>query len=363
MDQQTRGLKKRDIVVIGGSAGALPVLKQTIPALPADLPAAVFIVMHIGENVSYLHQILGHGSAVKVLRAESGQAVEHGRVYIAPPDRHLLLHDTHMLLRRGPHENLSRPAIDPLFRSAAASFGARVIGVVLSGALSDGSAGLRAIKRCNGVTIVQDPQDAEYPSMPRNALAHVDVDHCVAAADLGSLVARVVAEPAGPTPRIPWDIRIEAAIAAQEPNSMKTMDKLGKASRFTCPECGGELWEIVDGPLLRYRCHVGHAFSSDVMHAAQAEQIERKLWELLRRHQERSEFARRRAEHERSLHNEGLSRQFEARARRYEQDAELIRELLRESDGGIDPQKRTDGETEAKSKNIGAAREEEKTDE
>ena len=138
---------------------------------------------------------------------------------------------------------------------------------------------------------------------------------------------------------------------------MKTMDKLGKPSRFTCPECGGELWEIVDGSLLRYRCHVGHAYAADTMHAVQAEEIDRKLWELLRRHQERSEFARRCAAHERSLQNERLFRQFEARARRYEQDAELIRELLREGNGGVDPERETDGETKAKTNTTATTKE------
>src|SRR5262249_37169224 len=157
----------------------------------------------------------------------------------------------------------------------------------------------------------------------------VDVDHCVPALDLAGLIARVVSEPAGPTPPVPLDIRIEAAIAAQEPSSMKTIDQLGKPSRFSCPDCGGELWEIVGGPLLRSRSHGGAACVAGAMHAAQTEQVERKLGELLRMHQDRSGFAYRPAEKERGLKKGGLSRQYEARARRYEQDAELIRELLR----------------------------------
>jgi two-component system chemotaxis response regulator CheB len=202
-----------------------------------------------------------------------------------------------------------------------------VIGVVLSGALNDGTAGLRAIKRCGGIAVVQEPADAAFPGMPNSALRHVDVDHCVPASEMGALLAGLAAQPAGPMPEIPFDIRLETAIAAQERTDMSTEDQLGKLSRFTCPECHGTLWEITDGSLVRYRCHAGHAFSSEAMLAAQASRIEETLWSLLRSHQERAALAGRMADRETSPNLAATLRQ---KAREYEEDAEVIRRLIAE---------------------------------
>jgi two-component system chemotaxis response regulator CheB len=274
--------------------------------------------------------------------------VQQGHIYVAPADVHMLLHDHHIMLRRGPHENLARPAIDPLFRSAACSFGARVVGIVLSGALSDGTAGLRAIKACGGITMVQDPGDAVVSDMPRNALRHVEIDYCQPATLLGNTVVRLVSQPAGPMIPPPLSIRLEAAVSAQEIAPMGSMDQLGAPSRFTCPECQGTLWEIADGSLLRYRCHTGHAYTADTMLTAQAELVEGILWKLLRTHEERSGMAFRLAQHERQLRNEPLALRLESKAKRYEQDADLVRELLREGNltGERAAENATNGETE-----------------
>lgn len=246
----------------------------------------------------------------------------------------MLLHDDHILLRRGPRENLSRPAIDPLFRTAAVSCGSRVIGVVLSGALSDGTAGLLAIRRCGGMAIVQDPADALVPSMPCNALRHVEVDHAVTARDMAALLGSLVRTAAPPTPPIPLGIRLEAAIATQELADMKTEDMLGKPSRFTCPECHGALWEIEEGDLLRFRCHVGHAFGADAVLQSQGEEVDRLLDTLLRAHRERAALARRMAEGERARGHSGLADHLERRAADYEQDALIVAGLARDGMGG-----------------------------
>ena len=193
----------RCIIVIGASAGGVDALKRLATDLPFDLTAAVFVMLHVGET-SYLPEILDRAGRLSATRAESGEEFELGRIYVAPPGYHLLLHNDHVLLRRGPRENLARPAIDPLFRSAACSYGARVIGVLLSGSLSDGTAGQRAIKAVGGVTVIQDPQDAAVPDMVRSAQRHVDIDRCVPIAGMGGLLARLAAEPAGetlPSPR------------------------------------------------------------------------------------------------------------------------------------------------------------------
>jgi two-component system, chemotaxis family, protein-glutamate methylesterase/glutaminase len=321
------GPEGHDIIVIGASAGGLQALQRLLSDLPADLPAAVFIVLHIGAS-SHLAQVLGRTGVLPVLRAESGVPIERGRVYVAVPGVHLLLHDDHILLRRGPRENLARPAIDPLFRSAACAFGARVVGVVLSGSLNDGTAGLRAIKQCGGVAVVQDPADAAVPDMPRSAQRYVDVDYTVPISALGDLLVRLAHEPAGDTPEIPDRIKLETAIAAQELAGMAANDQLGSPSRFTCPECHGTLWEISDGSLLRYRCHVGHALTGEAILAAHAKETEEMLWSLMRAHQERAELARRMADQERSLHRSKLADQMAQRAQEYDEDAEVVRRLL-----------------------------------
>ncbi len=322
------GIACRDVIVIGASSGGLQPLQRILSDLPPDLCAAIFVVLHIGA-ASHLAEVLGRTSALPVERAASGQPIEYGRVYVAVPGVHLLLHDSHLLLRRGPRENLARPAIDPLFRSAACTFGARVIGVILSGALNDGSAGLNAIKRCGGVAIVQHPADAAVPDMPLSARRHAEIDHVAPARSIGTLLARLAGEPAGETPPIPLDLRLETAIAAQELRGMAVDDQLGEPSRFTCPECHGTLWEIDDGALLRYRCHVGHAYTAEAMLAAQATGAEEMLWSLMRSHQERAALARRMAARERVEGAENLADQLEQRARGYEEDAEVVRGLLR----------------------------------
>ena len=319
--------RNRCIIVIGASAGGVEALKRLAADLPPDLAAAIFVVLHVGRT-SYLPEILDRAGPLRVANPESGREFELGRIYVAPPNLHLLLHDGHMLLRRGPRENLARPAIDPLFRSAACSYGAQVIGVVLSGSLSDGTAGMRAIKAAGGVTVIQDPQDAAVPDMVRSAQRHVEIDHCVPVAGMGSLLARLAAEPAGETLPIPPDVRLEAAIAAQEHSTMKNEDRLGELSVFTCPECHGPLWEIEDGGMLRYRCHTGHAFTSDAMMEAQSDEADQILWSLLRAHQQRAEFTRRMADRERQSDRADLAARLQERSKEYEADAEVIERLL-----------------------------------
>lgn len=325
-----RDAATHDIIAIGASAGGLQPLQRVLADLPADLPAAVFVVLHIGAS-SHLAEILDRAGPLPVSSAEDGRQIERGHVYVAVPERHLMLHHNHVMLRRGPRENMARPAIDPLFRSAACTFGARAVGVVLSGALNDGSAGLRAIRRCGGVAVVQDPAEAAYPDMPRGALRHAEVDHILPSGEIGGLLARLAREKAGETPDIPIGIRLETAIAAQELAGMATEDRLGTPSRFTCPECHGTLWEITDGSLLRYRCHVGHSYTAEAMLSAQGDSAEEMLWSLLRSQQERAEFARRLSEHERRQQRDAMADRLERRARDYDEGAEVVRRLLRDS--------------------------------
>jgi two-component system chemotaxis response regulator CheB len=320
-------MANRDIVVVGGSAGALEALMTLLPGVPGDLPAAVFVVVHIGATThSVLPEILNRAGPLPAQTAKDGARFEPGCIYVAPPDRHLLLDRGRIALRRGPRENLARPAIDPLFRSVAAEFGSRVIGVLLSGMLYDGASGLRAIKRCGGIAVVQ--ADAAYPEMPRHACDTADVDHRVPAAELAALLVRLVAEPAGRPPEVPEDIRFEARMAAGEANGIKAEERLGALTPLTCPECGGSLWEIEDGPVLRHRCHAGHAYDGDLLLAEQSELIDRALWSALRVHEERAALLRRHAEHARAREADREANRCDQLAAEHDEHVHTIRQFV-----------------------------------
>jgi two-component system chemotaxis response regulator CheB len=281
--------KGRYIIVIGTSAGGLEALDRLIGQLPTDLPAAIFIVQHMAPDNTgeALLQRLGKYKAFDCKLAKDRQAFETGRIYIAPPDFHLLVKKTTMLVTKGARENRSRPGIDPLFRSAAVAHGPQVIGIVLTGMLDDGTAGLIAIKKCGGVTVVQDPQEAAYPEMPQSALNNLDVDHCLPAAEMGRLLGKLVREPLGKTKAIPKDVRTEAAIAERVLSDVAQVNGLGSQVPYNCPNCGGVLWEMHHAGTERYRCHTGHSFTASTLLASQSEKIEETLWVSLRMFEER----------------------------------------------------------------------------
>jgi two-component system chemotaxis response regulator CheB len=211
-----------------------------------------------------------------------------------------LLREGQVLLRRGPQENRTRPAIDPLFRSAAVAFGPRVVGVVLTGLLDDGAAGLVAIKRCGGVTVVQDPDEAEWPEMPRHAIERNRVDHIVRLSEMPALLNRLCREEAGPRVQVPSAMDIEARIAAHEFEPGQT-PALGQPSRLSCPQCGGVLNEVPDEGTIRFRCQTGHAFTSDGLIVAQTDELERALERAVRTHRDRVTLCRRMEEHAQAL--------------------------------------------------------------
>jgi two-component system, chemotaxis family, protein-glutamate methylesterase/glutaminase len=323
-------MQNRDIVVVGGSAGSLEALLRLLGGLPLDLAATLFVVVHSAANAhSALGDILDRAGPLRADFARDGSAFAPGRVYVAPPDLHLLLEDGRMLLRRGARENLCRPAIDPLFRSAAIEYGARVIGVLLSGMLYDGAAGLRAIKRCGGIAVVQEPSDALYPDMPRHALQRTEVDYCRSATELASLLVALVGEPADPSPEVPEEIRLDARMAAQDGSGRQRDQRLERPLALGCPECGGALREITDGELLRYRCHVGHAFDGQLLLGAQTEIVERALWTALRALEERAALLRRLAGQERI--SDALATRWADLAAEHEDQAQAVRNLLLEA--------------------------------
>jgi two-component system chemotaxis response regulator CheB len=282
-------MQTKDVIVIGSSAGGVEALRRLCAGLPADLPAAVLVVQHLSPSArSVLPQLLDRAGPLPAASPRDGEALERGRIYVAGPDHHLLLRPGHMLVRRGPFENRTRPAVNALFRSAAVAYGARVIGVVLTGLLDDGTDGLIAIKAVGGTSVVQDPADAEWPSMPRNALKRDHVDHAVKLDDMGALLSRLCREEAGPSIPAPEDYMVEDRIAAQDFASLnEAVETPGRASKISCPDCGGVLNQIDADKEIRFRCQVGHAFTPLGLAAMQADELERALGVAVRTHRDR----------------------------------------------------------------------------
>ena len=279
----------KDIVVIGASAGGVASLQRLCRDLPADFPAAIFIAQHLSPSArSLLPQLLDRVGPLPAFSPADEAIIEPGRIYVAAPDLHMLLRPGKVLMRRGPHENRTRPAVNALFRSAAIAYGGRVIGVVLTGLLDDGTEGLIAIKAAGGLSVVQDPADAEWPSMPENALKRDHVDLAVPVADLAALLDRLVREEAGPTVPLPQEYIIEDRMAAQDFAIMETdLITPGRPSHISCPDCGGVLNEIHVEDEVRFRCQVGHAFTPLGLAAAQNEELERALAIAARTHRDR----------------------------------------------------------------------------
>jgi two-component system chemotaxis response regulator CheB len=323
----------RDIIVIGASAGGVHALLSVVAALPPRLSVAVFIVLHVpAEPPSLLPNILSRAALLPVAHAKNAERIEHGRIYVAPPNQHLLIENSHIKLVHGPKENLHRPSIDTLFRSAGRWAGPRVIGVVLTGARDDGTAGMRAIKQRGGITIVQDPIEATFPSMPMSVMQDISVDYSVPLREIGPLLTRLTKEPLAEEGGYPLaeEVEIEARIAGQEMESgelIASVDRLGRVSKLTCPECHGALWEINDD-LLRFRCHVGHAFSVESLSDGQAERLEVALWSAVRALEEQMILARRIIERARQANHMRAVRMFERRAEEAEKNSGVLRELL-----------------------------------
>ena len=318
---------RRDIIVVGASAGGVAALVTLAATLPRDLPAAVLIVLHIGAHRSVLPALLQTRSGNRAVHAEDGQPIEPGTLYVAPPDHHMLVEQGVIRLTRGPKEHHTRPAVDPLFRTAALAYGPRVIGVVLTGRLDDGTAGLQAIKDCGGVAVVQDPAEAEHRSMPLSALQSVPVDRCVSLASMAQTLLQLVAEPvvaAEPPPEARQRLAREIAVTTDGKNPMEDLDAIGTPSRITCPDCGGVLWEISDTRTPRYRCHTGHAFSLRSLCATQDSTSEDALWAAIRALQAREVLQRKLADENRRAGDAESTTQHEAKA---DEAARLARQL------------------------------------
>ena len=286
-DSATRG-SDFPVIVIGASAGGQSALGELVAQLPADFPAAILIVHHMAatsSNDAMLRMLADKGNLPCKQAIQHG-AIKSGCIYLAQPDHHLMISQGKTLVTKGARENRSRPAIDPLFRSAAVEFGNRVIGVVLTGYLDDGTSGMEVIRRCGGVCVVQDPADAAYPDMPQNVLNHVKVDHCVPLAAMGSLLMQLALGKRGKPIPVPDDVAVEARIAQRVLSDLESVEFLGAQLPFNCPGCGGVLWQMKVGNQVRFRCHIGHAYTAAALLAEQTAKMEETLWVALRMFEE-----------------------------------------------------------------------------
>jgi two-component system, chemotaxis family, protein-glutamate methylesterase/glutaminase len=327
MDVKLPSAVRRDIVVLGASAGGIEALREIVATLPDDLGAAVFVVLHIGKTHSELGRILAKSGPLTAATAVDGQSIKPGRIYVAAPDSHLMLDEGVVRVWRGPRENRSRPAIDPLFRSAALHYGPRVVAALLSGGLDDGVAGLRAVQRHGGKTLVQDPADALYPTLPRNALQVVIPDMVLPAREIGPALVALVGTRIEPI-EIPVPDPDALEHAAMKGTSPEAMQAIGAPTPLTCPECHGALFEMEDGEMARYRCHTGHAFTADSLAEDQDVAVEHALWGALRALRENAQLARTLSGRAKQLNLGRAAEQHDRRAEEADRHAEVLAVLL-----------------------------------
>jgi two-component system, chemotaxis family, protein-glutamate methylesterase/glutaminase len=322
---------QRNVVVVGASAGGIEALSALLALLPADFPAALFVVIHVAaDSPGVLPNILARAGELPVETAKDGNAIRPGHVYVAPPDRHLLLEQGNMRVTRGPKENRFRPAVDPLFRSAAQAYGRQVIGIVLSGSLDDGAAGLWAVKGRGGLAIVQEPGEAAYPSMPLSAMQYVAVDYRVTIAEMGKLLPQLVGAVVEEKEAVavPDKIEIETRIASEDNPLAAGVMELGPLSPYTCPECSGVLVQVRDGELLRFRCHTGHAYSMESLMVGINESIDKTLWNTVRALEEHMLLLRHLGKHAHERQDDELARRLDAKALSAQDQVQIVRQLV-----------------------------------
>jgi two-component system, chemotaxis family, protein-glutamate methylesterase/glutaminase len=321
---------RRDVIVVGASAGGVEALRALVAGLPPDLPAVVLVVLHVARlTPSALPTILRRAGPLPVAHAEDDVEPRPGHIYVAPPDQHLLLVQGRLRLTHGPTENGHRPAIDPLFRSAARSRGPGVIGVILSGARDDGAAGLLAIAERGGGAIVQDPHDALHPSMPLRALELVPTAAVQPAGKIGALLGDMAREPfTDPPPRgRPGSNALADAEVGMAEMKPTTNDELpAEPAGFGCPNCGGSLFELPNGPTPRYRCRVGYAWTAAGLLEEQANALESALWMALRALEAKATLSRRMADARVAV--DAVAARFRSAADEAQRAGLVIRDLI-----------------------------------
>jgi two-component system chemotaxis response regulator CheB len=326
----------KDIVVIGASAGGVEALISLVSRLPADFSGSVFVVVHVpADTASMLPQILTRRGPLVASHPKDGESIQKGRIYVAPPDFHLILEGNRVRLVRGPKEHGVRPAVDPLFRSAALEFGPRVVGVILSGNLDDGSGGIIAIKERGGTTIVQDPSEALYPGMINSAVATEMVDYCLPISEIATQLHQLLlsgttkgAEPMTARDDDIQEEKRELAIDKLDFGQLHGDNQPGVVSTLTCPECNGALWELTTGGTLRYRCRVGHAYAVESLLSEQKSAIEAAFWMALRALEERGAFLRRLADRARQIGSDQSRTRYTDEEKLVAERAKTLRDVI-----------------------------------
>jgi two-component system, chemotaxis family, protein-glutamate methylesterase/glutaminase len=318
------------VVVIGASAGGVEALSRLAALLPGSFHLPILVVLHVPPTVSFLPQILARRGPLAAVHAHDGDPIVSGQFTIAPPDCHLLVADAKLILNRGPRENGHRPAIDPLFRSVAGSFRAEAVGVILSGSLDDGAVGLGYIQREGGVTIVQDPQEALHPAMPMSAIAAAQPDHVLSIKQLAELLVEL---DSGPAPDEAQSTREEGPMSTDptqmDPEAVTQANRsLGQVTPFTCPECGGTLWGIQEGELVKLRCRVGHSYTEDAYRHEKSVALEGALWTAVTALVEKADFSRRLARRLRNAGQEISAERYQREADNAHQQSELVRQAV-----------------------------------
>ncbi|HEY9757605.1 MAG TPA: chemotaxis protein CheB [Oculatellaceae cyanobacterium] len=319
-------MPKRDIVVIGASAGGIETCRQLLKLLPVDFKASVFVVIHLAASApSVLPRILARDSLLPVKNPQNGEVPVPGVVYVAPANQHMILKPNFIQLGRGPRENGCRPSVNALFRTAAFSYGERVVGIIMSGALNDGTAGLMNIKGQGGVAIVQKPEEALFPGMPLSALEFVDVDYVLGISDIAGQLISIVDEPVNSLPALSQnsESHVYEAGAAGLREGME-----GTPSHFSCPSCGGVLWQSALEDFQEYKCHVGHAFTTEALLQEQSDLIDTAFWRTLRQLEENIALRRKLLKFAKSRHKEADALALERQLQLAERQAETIRIAL-----------------------------------
>lgn len=320
----------KSIVVIGASAGGLQAISRVLQTINPALDTAIFVVLHVARNSigSVLVQHLQKQIPFKCKIADDGEIIQNKHVYIAQPDFHMLVTPEVIRVIKGPHENRWRPSIDVLFRSAAASFNSKTIGIILTGLLDDGTAGMLAIKRCGGICIVQEPEEAEFADMPTSVLNHVEVDYRVPIADIGYILDDMSTKPVSTDAKAPEDIKIEAELTEKMISDIDKLKKIGTRSDYTCPDCGGSLFSITHDPVHRFRCFTGHVYTEKLLLDKQSESLEESLWVSIRKLEERKNFLQTTAKHLHELNQPEMEAEKTANAQEINMHIERLKTLV-----------------------------------
>jgi two-component system chemotaxis response regulator CheB len=322
--------KLKRIIVFGASAGGIPAISTVISGLPADLDAAVFVVLHVSSRSSAanLARIFQKHTGLICKPGTDGELILPGHLYIASPNYHMMLKDGRVRTNQGTRENKYRPSIDVLFRSAAVAYGVQVVGVVLTGLLEDGTSGMSAIKRCGGICIVQEPEDAEYSDMPQSVLNKIRVDHQVPLTGMSDLLKIILREALPEPVPVPRELQVEAEITENMMTTINDLKKIGDKSDFVCPDCGGSLYAVKNDPVPRYRCHTGHVYTENTLYDVQGLHLEESVWVSIRMLEERYNMLQLMATHSREANMGELAASQVDRASEMEKHIERLKIVL-----------------------------------